>query len=109
MALVREQQRFQNHQQDIRLTFEKTFARCGLVWYRSLGRPGSWRRDRDMRGSRTRSARVVSPRRLGASVAAALALSLGVFTGAATAAAPGSATYQEPFRPQFHFTPAQTG
>ena len=59
--------------------------------------------------SRTRSARVVSPRRFGALVAAALALSLslGVFTGAATAAAPASASYQEPFRPQFHFTPAQ--
>ena len=57
--------------------------------------------------SRTRSARVVSPRRFGALVAAALSLSLGVFTGAATAAAPASASYQEPFRPQFHFTPAQ--
>ena len=57
--------------------------------------------------SRTRSARVVSPRRFGASVAAALALSLGVFTGAATAAAPDAATYQEPFRPQFHFTPGE--
>jgi fructan beta-fructosidase len=60
-----------------------------------------------MRGSRTRSARAVRPRRFGALVAAALALSLGVFTGAASAAAPGSPTYQEPFRPQFHFTPAQ--
>ena len=56
--------------------------------------------------SRTRSARVVSPRRFGALVAPALALSLslGVFTGAATAAAPASASYQEPWRPQFHFS-----
>jgi fructan beta-fructosidase len=60
-----------------------------------------------MRGSRTRSARVASARRFGASVAVALALSVGAFTGAASAAAPALATYQEPFRPQFHFTPAQ--
>jgi levanase len=53
--------------------------------------------------SPTRAARVVSPRRFGTLIAA-LALSLGVFTGAA---APASASYQEPFRPQFHFTPAQ--
>src|SRR5215218_5699337 len=60
-----------------------------------------------MRGSRTRSARVVRARRIGAFVAVALGLSLGAFGGLASAAVPGSATYQEPFRPQFHFTPAE--
>jgi fructan beta-fructosidase len=45
-----------------------------------------------MRGSRTRSARAV------------LALSIGMF---ASAAASSAASYDEPFRPQFHFSPAQ--
>jgi len=60
-----------------------------------------------MRGSRTRCGRVGSTRRFGALLAATLGLSLGVFAGATSAAAPGGATYQEPFRPQFHFTPAE--
>jgi fructan beta-fructosidase len=60
-----------------------------------------------MRGSRTRLARVVSACRFGALVATAVGLLVGVFASAASAAAPPSATYQEPFRPQFHFTPAQ--
>ena len=104
---VREVQRLEATCQDFRLAFLKTFAKVAL---RSVSRPratGALEGDGHMRVSRTRSARVVSQRRFGAFVAAALALSLGVFTGAATAAAPASASYQEPFRPQFHFTPAQ--
>jgi fructan beta-fructosidase len=59
-----------------------------------------------MRGSRMRSARV-SSRRFGAAVAAALAVAVAVFAASASAAESVSATYQEPFRPQFHFSPAK--
>jgi levanase len=39
-------------------------------------------------------------------VVATLGLLVGAFAAAASAAPPGPATYREPFRPQFHFTPA---
>jgi fructan beta-fructosidase len=59
-----------------------------------------------MRGSRTHAATVWT-RRLAVAVAAALSLALAGFASAASAARPGSATYREPFRPQFHYTPAK--
>ena len=56
--------------------------------------------------TRIRSARV-SRRRFGAAVAAVLAATVSICAGVASADATGSANYREPFRPQFHFTPAK--
>ena len=60
-----------------------------------------------MRGSRTRSPRVVFARRFAALIVATLGLLVGAFAAAASAAQTGPATYREPYRPQFHFTPAK--
>ena len=60
-----------------------------------------------MRKSRTRCARVLS-RRFGSAVAMAAVVAVAVLAGGAgSAAAATSSSYQELFRPQFHFTPAK--
>ena len=60
-----------------------------------------------MRKSRMRCARVLS-RRFGSAVATAAVVAVAVLAGGAgSAAAATSSSYQEPFRPQFHFTPAK--
>ena len=59
-----------------------------------------------MRNSRMRCARVLS-RRFGSAVAAAGVVAATVLAGGAGAAAATSSSYQEPYRPQFHFTPAK--
>jgi fructan beta-fructosidase len=58
-----------------------------------------------MNGSRTRHGRVWS-RRFAVTVATAAAMAA-VLAGAAGSAAAATASYQEPFRPQFHYTPAK--
>ena len=60
-----------------------------------------------MRKSRMRCARVLS-RRFGSAVAMAAVVAVAVLAGGAgSAAAATSSSYQELFRPQFHFTPAK--
>ena len=60
-----------------------------------------------MRKSRTRCARVLS-RRFGSAVATAAVVAVAVLAGGAgSAAAATSSSYQELFRPQFHYTPAK--
>src|SRR3954466_8127947 len=60
-----------------------------------------------MRESRMRGARVLS-RRLGSAVAMAAVVAVaGLAGGAGSAAAAEASSYQELFRPQFHFTPAK--
>ena len=60
-----------------------------------------------MRKSRMRCARVLS-RRFGSAVATAAVVAVAVLAGGAgSAAAETSSSYQEPFRPQFHYTPAK--
>jgi fructan beta-fructosidase len=56
-------------------------------------------------GLSRRSARV-SRRRFGAAMAAVLAAAVSICAEGASADAPGPANYREPFRPQFHYTPA---
>ena len=59
-----------------------------------------------MRKSRMRCARVLS-RRFGSAVAMAAVVAVALLAGGAgSAAAATSSSYQEPFRPQFHYTPA---
>ena len=59
-----------------------------------------------MLGSRTRFARVLS-RRFGSAVATAAAVAVVLAGGAGSAAAATPSSYQELFRPQFHYTPAK--